>query len=193
MPRESTEEEDRLDTTPEMTSSSLVKLIRFLEEASITVWLDGGWGVDALLRTQTRLHRDADIIMRVVDVPKAQEILARKGFAVREGTPPHSCVIADGYGLEVDIHAVVFDDDGNGVLRMQNGEDWTYPAEGFSGQGVVAGKSVHCLSPTAQVLCHAYGYVPTEKDFRDMELLQERFGVELPPQLKRSPALCEAQ
>jgi hypothetical protein len=37
-----------------------------------------------------------------------------------------------------------------------------------------------------QVLCHAHGYVPTEKDLRDMELLQGRFGVELPPHLRRS-------
>jgi hypothetical protein len=95
-------------------------------------------------------------------------------------------VLADGSVLEVDVHAVNFDDEGNGVYRMQSGEDWIYPAEGFGGQGEVAGIKVHCLSPTTQVLCHAHGYTPIEKDFRDMELLQEQFGVELPPQLKRS-------
>ena len=36
----------------------------------------------------------------------------------------------------------------------------------------------------------AYGYTPTEKDFRDMELLQQRFGVELPPQLKPTLEEC---
>jgi hypothetical protein len=36
------------------------------------------------------------------------------------------------------------------------------------------------------VLCHAQGYVPTEKDLRDMELLQARFGVELPLHLRRN-------
>jgi hypothetical protein len=41
------------------------------------------------------------------------------------------------------------------------------------------------MSPAAQVLGHAHGYVPVDKDFRDMELLAERFGVELPPQLQR--------
>ena len=171
-----------------MTSSSLVELLRLLNESAIAVWLDGGWGVDALLETQTRPHKDVDIILRVADVPKAQEILKGRGFAIREGAPPNAMVLADGSGLEVDIHAVVFDDDGNGVYRMENGEDWIYPAEGFSGRGIVDGWSVHCLSPTTQVLCHAHGYTPTEKDFRDMELLQVRFGVELPPQLKPSPA-----
>jgi len=119
-------------------------------------------------------------------VPQLQEILGRKEFAVKEGLPPNSFVLADGSGLEVDVHAVVFDESGNGVYRMQNGEDWIYPAEGFGGQGEVDGIKVHCLSPTTQVLCHAHGYTPIEKDFRDMELLQEQFGVELPPQLNRS-------
>jgi hypothetical protein len=52
---------------------------------------------------------------------------------------------------------------------MQNGEDWTYPAEGFKGSGTVNGLTVRCLSPAT--------------------LLQERFGLELPPELKREADL----
>ncbi|MDX1520480.1 MAG: hypothetical protein R3264_02535 [Anaerolineae bacterium] len=175
-----------METNPEMTSSALVDLLRMFERVAIPVWLDGGWGVDALLQTQTRTHKDVDIILTVTDVPKLQNLLATIGFTVREGKPPDSFVFANGTGLEVDVHAVTFDDAGNGVYRMQNGEDWIYPAEGFSGQGVIAGMSVRCLSPAAQVLCHAHGYIPVEKDFCDMQRLAERFGVELPPQLRRS-------
>ena len=69
---------------------------------------------------------------------------------------------------------------------MENGSDWIFPAAGFSGHGIVGDIDVRCLSPETQVLCHAHGYVPTEKDFRDMELLQARFGVDLPPQLRRN-------
>jgi lincosamide nucleotidyltransferase A/C/D/E len=127
----------------------------------------------------------------VADVPKFQELLATRGFTVREGKPPHSFVLADGRGAEIDVHAVTFDDDGTGVYRMQNGEDWVYPAEGFSGRGLVGGVAVRCLSPTTQVLGHAHGYVPVEKDFADMELLAARFGVELPPQLRRRPPETE--
>jgi hypothetical protein len=36
-----------------------------------------------------------------------------------------------------------------------------------------------------QVLGHAHGYVPVEKDFADMALLADRFGIDLPPQLRR--------
>ena len=171
-------------TEPEMTSSALVELLRFLEDRGISVWLDGGWGVDALLEKQTRRHRDVDIILAVADVPVLREILGGRVFAIKQGSPPNSFVLADGSGLEVDVHAVVFDADGNGVYLMENGEYWVYPAEGFAGRGVVAGTRVRCLSPTTQVLCHAEGYEPTEKDRRDMEHLRVRFGIELPPHLR---------
>jgi lincosamide nucleotidyltransferase A/C/D/E len=170
---------------PEMPSSDLLEVLEVLTEAAISVWLDGGWAVDALLEKQTRLHKDVDIIVQVADVPKLREILEHRGFALQEGLPPNSFVLADGAGLEVDVHAVMFDDEGNGVYQMQNGKKWIFPAEGFDGRGVIEGRRVRCLSATTQVLCHACGYVPAEKDFRDMELLAERFGVELPPQLQR--------
>ena len=104
---------------PEMSSSDLTELLRLLDEASIDVWLDGGWGVDALLGRQTRRHRDVDIILRVSDVPKLRDILGDKDFAVRDGIPPNSFVLSNEQGLEVDVHAVVFDNDGNGVYTMQ--------------------------------------------------------------------------
>ena len=107
-----------------MPSSALLELLQLLDEAAISVWLDGGWGVDALLGTQTRSHKDVDLIVRVPDVPKVQKVLGRRGFAVKQGTPPNSFVLANGLGLEVDVHAVVFDDGGNGVYRMENGEDY---------------------------------------------------------------------
>lgn len=173
-----------MDTTPEMPASALVELLRILDDAGIPVWLDGGWGVDTLLQTQTRPHKDVDLVLQVADVPVLRELLERRGFTFNRGTPPNSFVLADGAGLEVDIHAVNFDDGGNGIYRMENGQDWIYPAEGFSGRGIVAGRSVRCLTPATQVLCHANGYTPTAKDFRDMKLLRQRCGVELPPQLE---------
>lgn len=169
-----------------MTAPALLEILHVLEEAGVSVWLDGGWGVDALLERQTRQHRDVDIVIRVADVPKLQEVLSRRGFAIREGAPPNSFVLSDDSGLEVDVHAVVFDDDGNGVYRMEDGQDWIFPAEGFSGRGVIEGVRVPCLSPTTQVLCHAR-YEPTDKDMQDMALLQERFDVERPRVDRRSP------
>lgn len=168
-----------------MTSSALIELLRLFDGAGIEVWLDGGWAVDAVLGAETRPHKDVDIILRVSDLPTLREVLERRGFAIKPGGTPSNFVLADGSGLEVDVHAIVFDREGNGVYRMENGENWIFPAAGFSGRGVVDGVAVRCLSPETQVLCHAHGYVPTEKDFADMERLEARFGVALPPHLRR--------
>lgn len=169
-----------------MTAAALVELLTLFDSLAIDVWLDGGWGVDALLGTQTRPHKDVDIILRAADVPRLVELLSFRGFSVQHGGTPSNFVLAHPSGLEVDVHAIIFDANGNGVYHMANGETWTFPAEGFSGRGLVGGMAVRCLSPATQVLCHAHGYTPTEKDFRDMERLQERFNVDLPPRLKRS-------
>ena len=149
--------------------------------------LAGRWlgCLDALLQTQTRPHKDVDIIPRVPDVPKLSKLLEQQGFAVTEGTPPHAFVLTDRNGRTIDIHAVTLDAAGNGVHRMDTGGDWLFPAEALRGRGVIAGQTVDCLSPTAQVQCHAQGYVPTEKDFHDMELLEQRFKIELPSILCR--------
>jgi lincosamide nucleotidyltransferase A/C/D/E len=171
---------------PEMPAEALVDLLQLFEKAGIEVWLDGGWAVDALLGMQTRPHKDVDIILRTADLPGLRDILGSRGFEIQQGGTDSNFVLADHSGLEVDVHAIVFDPDGNGVYRMENGSDWIFPAAGFSGHGIVGDIDVRCLTPETQVLCHAHGYVPTEKDLRDMELLQARFGVELPPHLRRN-------
>jgi lincosamide nucleotidyltransferase A/C/D/E len=169
----------------EMTARSLVTLLNTIEGAGIDVWLDGGWGVDALLGSRHRAHHDVDLIVRVSDTPRLREILSPDGFRVDKGSPPHSFILANGVGLEIDIHAVVFDGAGNGVYRMENGRNWIYPAPGFDGRGTVAGRAVRCLTPEVQMLCHADGYEPVEKDYHDMELLAKRFRLDLPSRLQR--------
>jgi lincosamide nucleotidyltransferase A/C/D/E len=45
----------------EMSSGDVVELLRLLETSGVEVYVDGGWGVDALLGEQTRPHSDLDI------------------------------------------------------------------------------------------------------------------------------------
>ena len=170
---------------PEMPAEAAVDLLRLFEGAGIEVWLDGGWAVDAVLGEQTRSHNDLDIIVQVSDLPQLRQVMTARGFELKEGGTESNFVLADSNGLEVDVHAFVFDETGNGVYRMSNGEDWVFPAPGFAGRGQILGFNVRCLSPEVQVLCHAYGYVPKEKDLGDMELLEARFGVDLPSHLRR--------
>jgi len=169
-------------------AEDVLRVVELFARASIDVWLDGGWGVDALLGEETRAHRDLDVIVRVGDAGRVREALATAGFREKSRASERNFVLADARGCEVDVHAVEFDARGFGVFCLPDGRRWPFPSSAFLGQGSVAGRRVRCLSPEAQVQCHGQGYAPTEKDLCDMERLQARFGVVLPLILCRQQA-----
>lgn len=163
-----------------MDAGEVERLLDLLEAAGIAVWLDGGWGVDALLERETREHDDLDLVAELADARRLTDVLERAGYEAVAGGAPKSFVLVDREGRQVDVHPVVMDESrGGGVYLMDDGREWVYPAEGFAGRGRVAGREVRCLSPEVQVLVHA-GYDLTDKDYRELDLLHERFGVELP-------------
>jgi lincosamide nucleotidyltransferase A/C/D/E len=54
-----------------------------LAAEDIPIWLTGGWGIDALLRTETRPHKDLDFLMLVDDVVRVRELLATLGHQMK--------------------------------------------------------------------------------------------------------------
>jgi len=165
-----------------MDALSLVRVLERLEQGGIDVWLDGGWGVDALLGHETREHDDLDLVAELRHSDRIIELLGDLGYELVDGAPPVSFVLVDRRGRQVDVHPVTFDAEGGGVYLLRVGGQWIYPAEGFTGTGSVSARTVRCLTPEVQVLVHA-GYELAEKDFRELYLLRERFGVELPEHL----------
>ncbi|MGH3038682.1 MAG: nucleotidyltransferase domain-containing protein [Gaiellaceae bacterium] len=165
-----------------MDASALVRVVDRLEIEGIDVWLDGGWGVDALLGAETRAHDDLDLIVEHRHSDRVVALLAEVGYELAAGSAPQSFVLVDREGRQVDVHPVAFDAEGGGDYQMDEERSWVYPAQGFSGRGTVEGRLVRCLSPEAQVLVHA-GYELTDKDLRELYLLRERFGVEIPSEL----------
>jgi lincosamide nucleotidyltransferase A/C/D/E len=163
-----------------MGAAEVVRLLDLFETAGVTVWLDGGWGVDALLERQTREHDDLDLVAELADVPVLIDVLAGAGYEVVAGGSPKSFAAVDADGRQVDVHPVLFDEArGGGVYQMDDGREWVYPAAGFYGSGSIAGRAGRCLSAEVQVLVHD-GYELTEKDYRELFLLHERFAVEAP-------------
>src|SRR5215211_3184158 len=165
-----------------MEARSLLQVVERLEREGIHVWVDGGWGVDALLERETREHDDLDLVAELRHSDRIIELLGGLGYELVDGAPPASFVLVDGIGRQVDVHPVTFAEDGGGVYELREGGTWVYPAEGFARTGSVAGRAVQCLTPEVQVLVHA-GYELTEKDYRELYLLRERFGVQLPERL----------
>jgi lincosamide nucleotidyltransferase A/C/D/E len=165
-----------------MDAAALLRIVARLENEGIDVWLDGGWGVDALLGDETREHDDLDVVVELQHSDRIVGLLAELDYELVAGSAPKSFALVDREGRQVDVHPVAFDAEGGGVYQMDEGSSWVYPAEGFSGRGSVDGRPVRCLSPEVQVLVHA-GYELTEKDYHELYLLRGRFGVEVPDEL----------
>jgi lincosamide nucleotidyltransferase A/C/D/E len=169
-----------------LTADDVVEIVACLERATVTAWLDGGWGVDALLGEETRPHDDLDVVMALDDGETACRALAALGFVLLEDERPTRFVLRDPTDRRIDVHTVTFDDEGGGIQVLQDGTPWRYPPEGFAGAGLVAGRPVRCLTAEAQLLCHL-GYDPDATDRQDMSRLAARFGLTLPSPFETSP------
>ncbi|MBZ5562966.1 MAG: aminoglycoside nucleotidyltransferase [Acidobacteriia bacterium] len=163
-----------------MTGADVNSLYTELETLKIKVWIDGGWGVDALLGEQTRPHQDLDIAIQDRDVPRLRQLLQQRGFRdiKLEEARPWNFVLGDENGREIDFHIIVLDDHGNGLYGpKEKGE--MYPAASLTGIGSINGRIVRCISPEWMVKFHS-GYKLQEKDFRDVSALCKKFTIELP-------------
>ena len=166
-----------------MSADDVVDAIGALEGADVVVWVDGGWGVDALLAEQTRKHDDLNVVVDADHVPRLVVVLGGLGYVEIRiwSAAPEGFVLRAPGDRRIDIHPVRFDEEGNGLQRLAGGVEWPYPAHGFAGTGTIGGSTVRCLTPEVQVACHA-GYELKPTDIHDMRALHERFGVELLPE-----------
>jgi lincosamide nucleotidyltransferase A/C/D/E len=166
------------DEDRDLTGREVVFLVGALERAGVRCWLDGGWGVDALLGRQTRVHDDVDLVVVSDDVDLVIETLSRLHFVVAEDDRPVRLVLRDHTSRQVDVHPIEVDSEGTGWQRGAgpNGVgDAVYPATD-RGSGEIEGRRVPCISPSLQLLHHS-GYEPTAKDRADVAALCERFGL----------------
>lgn len=164
-----------------MEGQRVLDLLDCLDEFGLPVWLDGGWGVDALLGTRRRSHDDLDLLVRLDDVPQLEKVLGLLGYARVNGSPPLSFEMTDPDGHQVDVHPVRFNANGEAVYKMSSGEDWVYPPGALFGTGTILGRKVRCQTPEMQMLAHITGYALDAAHRDDVAALSERFGLPLPP------------
>ncbi|MEV6424003.1 nucleotidyltransferase family protein [Streptomyces sp. NPDC051662] len=165
-----------------MSAEDVLAVLDLLDRAGIRVWLDGGWGVDALLGEQTRPHNDLDIVVRTDDLDRYDRALRAHGFRLMRDDGPYNYVLVDDAGREVDVHS--FDPattltDADGVL-VHGPNGLAYPVDALTGSGTVLGRRVACCTPEYQVRSHT-GYEIDADDVHDVLALHRRFGVPLPP------------
>jgi lincosamide nucleotidyltransferase A/C/D/E len=75
--------------------------------------VDGGWGVDALVGSETREHKDLDLLVAAADVVRAAVVLAGLGFRHRAGTSPAG-LYCDDADRRVDLSVLTPDSDRGG-------------------------------------------------------------------------------
>jgi lincosamide nucleotidyltransferase A/C/D/E len=150
-----------------MSADDVVTIADRLEAAGLSVWLDGGWGVDALAGEQTRRHDDLDLVVLLDEVPAVERNLAELGYERAGGGPPMSIESVDRDGRQVDIHPIAPD----GAYVNRNGSIWHYRLDGLMGTGSVAGRRVRCLTVDLQLESHG-GYELDAEDLHDVSLLE---------------------
>ena len=163
-----------------VTKKDAVEIITYAEENEISIWIDGGWGVDALIGEETRVHNDIDLFVEESNGKKFIEILRGKDFIeVTEAyTTKSHTVWRDTKGRIIDLHIFKFNEQGYIVFE---GEE--YPPDVFSGIGKIGNKVVKCIDAENQVLFHL-GYEHDENDVHDVKLLCERFNIPVPNEYK---------
>jgi len=164
-----------------MSPDDVLEILNFLSGPGIPVWIDGGWGVDALLGEQTREHHDLDVAVRSQDEEGFRVAVAQLGFA-EVSAEPNNPVLRDARGRIIDAH--FFD-----PSRISVGPagwlvygDIAYDVGAFEGEGSILGVRVACTTVLSQVRSHR-GYKLDDDDIRDMKALRARFGAELPDEV----------
>ncbi len=159
-----------------MSENDVVDLLKKIEQSKIELWLDGGWGVDALLGRQTRPHNDIDVFVQKKDSAAFTTMLLSNGYSetkVEFTTDEHTAWM-DSDSHIIDLHIFEFVEANS--LRFE-GE--IYPADILNGKGTIGGITVNCLTVEAQILYHQ-GYELKDKDVQDVRLLCRTFGFSVP-------------
>ena len=162
----------------------VLEILALLEREGIDLWVEGGWGVDALMGAQNRDHGDVDVVIDVDDADRFRSTLVAAGWHPIFEDPPGRASFQDARGRIVDVTVTAADRYGDrwSVNRTFGRGEPDYPFDGFT-YGWIGGEKVPCLGPQAQV-AHHLGYEIEDVDTFDIELLRSRFDVSVPEALR---------
>jgi lincosamide nucleotidyltransferase A/C/D/E len=159
-----------------MSAQAVLAVMDLCTGAGADPWVDGGWGIDALLNEQTRIHSDLDLVIAHEQVYVVRRVLERRGFAVIRSWLPTALALAHPDGREVDLHPVALTEDGGGDQDLGQGRTFHY---GPPSSGQIGGQSVRCVNAESQLRAHV-GYQPSDKDRADVAALARRYHLRLP-------------
>ncbi|WP_165949208.1 nucleotidyltransferase domain-containing protein [Kribbella turkmenica] len=152
-----------------MTAERVLVLLELLED--FDVWVDGGWGVDALVGRQTRTHGDLDLGVARAQLGAVIGVLGTAGYVVTDERFVSVTVqlthTVD--GQRVDLHpSTALADGGSEQLDFDGNPHYLPPPE----IGHIGGREVRCMRLSTQLRTHK-GYVLRPQDLHDLDLLHE--------------------
>jgi lincosamide nucleotidyltransferase A/C/D/E len=157
-----------------MELAEVLRVLDALTTAQCAFWLEGGWGVDALVGSQTRAHRDVDVDLDAGCEDAALAALAGLGYVVETDWRPNRVeLVAPGRGW-VDLHPLQLDGDGGARQAALGGGVHYFPPSFFT-VGALSGRRVPCVSAAAQRVFRT-GYEPRAVDRHDLAVLDRLEG-----------------
>lgn len=99
--------------------SDAVEIISLFRSKGMQLYLDGGWGVDALVGFESRAHNDIDIFIEKQVSEHAIKLLKDNGYSekVMEYTTPDHTVWQDGNSRIIDLHMFSRNDNGDLIFE----------------------------------------------------------------------------
>ena len=124
------------------------EIIKYALQNEIKVYLDGGWGVDALLKRESRIHNDIDLFVELKHYHDYIYVIKQHGFEEvnTDYTTDGHTVWKDDKQRIIDLHCFEFTDDG----IVYEGD--IFPSKTFSGIGKVGDITVSCIEPLSQMV-----------------------------------------
>lgn len=156
----------------------VLRVLGALQGAGCRFWLEGGWGVDALVGHQTRPHRDVDVDIDAACEGIALSVLNGLGYTVETNWRPNRVeLVCAGRGW-IDLHPLLLAEDGSARQASLDGGFHVFPDHFFT-SGYLAGSGVGCVSAQAQRLFRT-GYEPRAVDVHDLAVLDKLEGRQPP-------------
>jgi lincosamide nucleotidyltransferase A/C/D/E len=154
-----------------MTAERALSLLDLLTAANLDVWVDGGWGVDALVGRQTREHSDLDVGVARPHLHAAIAVLATAGYAVTDDRyiEVTAQLTHTTEGHRVDLHPSTPHPNGGTEQIDFDGNTYYIPPPAL---GHIANHQVRCIPLTTQFQTH-HGYELRPQDLHDLDLLHE--------------------
>jgi lincosamide nucleotidyltransferase A/C/D/E len=158
-----------------MKAENVLNVYNLLRDAGITIWIDGGWCVDALLGRQSRDHTDLDIAVSRKHADRLKQLLGSEGYCEKVGSDSSAWnyILVNEVDGQIDVHVFDFDEHGNNIYGIE------YPKASLSGKGTINGQEVDCIA-AEWMFKFKTAYKPKQKDLQDVTALAEKFGYSAP-------------